>query len=185
MSPASSPLGPTAPAAGAAPRRRLLRTAALVALYPLYPFFPLIGPASAQPQQGQAVVWQEVTLLDGTRWGPAQARGKQVIVVFWSTTCPFCLRHNAHIEKLRRAATGRALEIITVARDKDPAAVKAYLARHGYGFQVTMAQDAMAAALSRRKVIPLTVLVDRQGRLGQVIPGEMFEDDVMEWLRLG
>jgi len=185
MSPASPPLGPTAPAAGTAPRRRMLRSAALVALYPLYPLYPLIGQASAQPQQGQAVVWPEVTLLDGTRWGPGQAQGKQVIVVFWSTTCPFCLRHNAHIEKLRRAATGRALEIITVARDKDPAAVKAYLARHGYGFQVTMAQDAMAAALSRRKVIPLTVTVDRLGRLGQVIPGEMFEDDVMEWLRLG
>ena len=26
--------------------------------------------------------------------------------------------------------------------------------------------------------------VDRQSRLQQVIPGEMFEDDVMEWLRL-
>jgi len=143
----------------------------------------LVSPASAQPRQGQAVVWPDVTLLDGTRWGAAQAQGKQVVVVFWSTTCPFCLRHNEHIEKLRRAAAGRALEIITVARDKDPAAVKAYLARHGYGFQVTMAQDAMAAALSPRKVIPLTVTVDRQGRLGQVIPGEMFEDDVMEWLR--
>jgi thiol-disulfide isomerase/thioredoxin len=142
-----------------------------------------MSPASAQTRQGQAVAWPDVTLLDGTRWGAAQAQGKQVIVVFWSTTCPFCLRHNAHIEKLRRVATGRALEIITVARDKDPAAVKAYLARHGYGFQVTMAQDAMAAALSPRKVIPLTVTVDRQGRIGQVIPGEMFEDDVMEWLR--
>ena len=159
-------------------RRQLLRTAALTALY------PLVGAASAQPQQGQAVVWPDVTLLDGTRWGPAQAQGKQVIVVFWSTTCPFCLRHNAHIEKLRRAVAGRPLEIITVARDKDPAAVKAYIARHGYGFQVTMAQDAMASALSRRRVIPLTITVDRQGRLGQVIPGEMFEDDVMEWLRV-
>ena len=160
-----------------APRRRLLRIAALTTLYPLF------GAASAQPQHSQVVVWPEVTLLDGTRWGPVQAQGKQVIVVFWSTTCPFCLRHNAHIEKLRRAAAGRALEIITVARDKDPAALKAYLARHGYGFQVTMAQEAMAAALSPRKVIPLTITVDRQGRLGQVIPGEMFEDDVMEWLR--
>ena len=179
MSTASSPRAPAALAARTAPRRRVLRAAALVALC------PMLGSASAQPQQGQAVVWPEVTLLDGTRWGPAQAQGKQVIVVFWSTTCPFCLRHNAHIEKLRRAASGRALEIITVARDQDPAAVKAYLARHGYGFQVTMAQDVMAAALSRRKVIPLTITVDRQGRLGQVIPGEMFEDDVMEWLRLG
>ena len=170
---AAQPLDPDAP------RRRLLRIAALTTLYPLF------GAASAQPQQSQVVVWPEVTLLDGTRWGQVQAQGKQVIVVFWSTTCPFCLRHNAHIEKLRRAAAGRPLEIITVARDKDPAAVKAYLARHGYGFKVTMAQDAMAAALSNRKVIPLTVTVDRQGKLGQVIPGEMFEDDVMEWLRAG
>jgi thiol-disulfide isomerase/thioredoxin len=107
-----------------------------------------------------------------------------VIVVFWSTTCPFCLRHNAHIDKLRRAAAGRPLEILTVARDKDPAAVKAYLARHGYGFQVTMEHGPLSAALSSRKVIPLTLLVDRQGRLGQEIPGEMFEEDVMDWLRL-
>ena len=169
----------TRPLVQGAHRRQVLRTAAVTALY------PLVGAASAQPQPGQVVVWPHVTLLDGTPWGPAQAQGKQVIVVFWSTTCPFCLRHNAHIERLRRSSAGRPLEIITVARDKDPAAVKAYLAKYGYGFQVTMAQDAMAAALSRRNVIPLTITVDRQGRLGQVIPGEMFEDDVMEWLRAG
>ena len=40
----------------------------------------------------------------------------------------------------------------------------------------------MAAALSSRRVIPLTLTVDRQGRLGREIPGEMFEEDVMEWL---
>ncbi len=135
------------------------------------------------PQPGHMVAWPEVSLLDGTRWGAAQAQGKQVIVVFWSTTCPFCLRHNAHLEKLRRAAAGRPLEILTVAREKDAAVVKAYLARHGYGFQVTLDQGPMSAALSNRRVIPLTVTVDRQGRLQQVIAGEMFEEDVMEWLK--
>jgi thiol-disulfide isomerase/thioredoxin len=138
--------------------------------------------AQGSKPAGRTVNWPEVTLLDGTRWGPAQAQGKAVIVVFWSTTCPFCLRHNAHIEKLRRAAAGRPLEILTVARDKDAGAVKTYLARHGYGFQVTMDQGPMAAALSSRRVIPLTLTVDRQGRLGREIPGEMFEEDVMEWL---
>ena len=137
----------------------------------------------SSPQKGQLVDWPEVTLLDGTRWGPAQAQSKPVIVVFWSTTCPYCLRHNAHIDKLRRAAAGRRLEILTVARERDATAVRAYLARHGYSFQVTLDHSAMAAALSSRKVIPLTVTVDRQGRLQQVIPGEMFEEDVMEWLQ--
>jgi thiol-disulfide isomerase/thioredoxin len=103
-----------------------------------------------------------------------------VIVVFWSTTCPFCLRHNAHVEKLRRALGDRPVRILTVAREKDAAAVRAYLARHGYGFAVTLDQAAMAEALSTRRTIPLTVLVDARGRLKQVIPGEMFEEDVME-----
>lgn len=159
-------------------RRRMLSALCLGALCGAAPAALSQGSKPA----GRVVNWPEVTLLDGTRWGPAQAQGKTVIVVFWSTTCPFCLRHNAHIEKLRRAAAGRPLEILTVARDKDAGAVKAYLARHGYGFQVTMDQGPMAAALSSRKVIPLTVTVDRQGRLGQEIPGEMFEEDVMQWL---
>ena len=159
-------------------RRRMLSALCLGALCGAAPAALSQGSKPA----GRVVSWPEVTLLDGTRWGPAQAQGKAVIVVFWSTTCPFCLRHNAHIEKLRRAAAGRPLEILTVARDKDAGAVKAYLARHGYGFQVTMDQGPMAAALSSRKVIPLTVTVDRQGRLGQEIPGEMFEEDVMQWL---
>ena len=164
---------PRAPA-----RRRMLSALCLGALCGAAPAALSQGSKPA----GRVVSWPEVTLLDGTRWGPAQAQGNTVIVVFWSTTCPFCLRHNAHIEKLRRAAAGRPLEILTVARDKDAGAVKAYLARHGYGFQVTMDQGPMAAALSSRKVIPLTVTVDRQGRLGQEIPGEMFEEDVMQWL---
>jgi hypothetical protein len=138
---------------------------------------------AAPAQPGEAVAWPVITLLDGQRWGPAQAVGRAMVVVFWSTTCPFCLRHNAHIEKLRRAAGGRGPGILTVCRDRDPAAVSAYLARHGYGFSVTLDHVAMAAALSARKVIPLTALVDRSGRLQQVIAGEMFEEDVMQWLQ--
>lgn len=139
-----------------------------------------VGPARA----GEVVTWPEVTLLDGTRWqGPPQA-GAATVVVFWSTTCPFCLRHNAHVEKLRRATQGRSLQILTVAREKDPATVRAYLQRHGYGFAVTLQADPMAQALATRKVIPLTVTVGRDGRLRQVIPGEMFEEDVMELARL-
>ena len=49
---------------------------------------------------------------------------------------------------------------------------------------VTLDAAPMAAALTTRRMIPLTVTVARDGRLKQVIPGEMFEDDVMELARL-
>ena len=83
-------------AARAPARRRMLSALCLGALCGAAPAALAQG---AKPA-GRVVSWPEVTLLDGTRWGPAQAQGKTVIVVFWSTTCPFCLRHNAHIEKL-------------------------------------------------------------------------------------
>jgi len=142
-------------------------------------------PATATPAApGERVAWPEVTLIDGRRWSAADARGKAVVVVFWSTTCPYCLRHNAHVAKLQQAAAGLPLEILTVARDRDPVAVQRYLAQHGYRFAVTLDHAPLAAALSARRMIPLTATVDRAGRLLQVIPGEMFEADVLELAHL-
>ena len=161
-------------------RRR--RALGLCAALPLVGASPPLHAAPAAP--GQVVAWPEVTLLDGSRWGPEQARGKPVVVVFWSTTCPFCLRHNAHLEKLRQATASKGLQILTVAREQEAARVQAYLSRHGYRFAVTLDQAAMAAVLSPRKVIPLTVTVDSRGHLRQVIPGEMFEEDMLELARI-
>ena len=152
-------------------RRAFLATAASCLAAPA-----LAAPAAA----GEAVRWPEVTLLDGTRWAPAAGRAQ--VVVFWSVSCPFCRRHNVHVDKLYRAAGDGGPQVLTVSRDRDAAAVRHYLAANGYAFPVSLDHDALAAALAARRVIPLTLLVDRQGRLKQAIPGEMFEEDVMELL---
>lgn len=132
---------------------------------------------------GQPVAWPAgVPLLDGRAWAPLP--GQAQIVVIWSTTCPFCRRHNAHVEKLHRALAGRPGAVLGVARDRDPAAVQRYMAANGYSFPVTLAWRPLAAALSTRNVIPLTATVGRDGRLKEVIPGEMFEEDVLELARL-
>lgn len=140
------------------------------------------GVRAAPAAPGEAVRWPEVPLLDGERWTPTPGRAQ--VVVFWSVTCPFCKRHNAHIDKLYRAAADGGPQVLTVSRDRDAAAVRRYLASNGYAFPVTLAHDALSAALAARRIIPLTVLVDRLGRLKQAIPGEMFEEDVMELLKL-
>ncbi len=144
------------------------------------------GAHAAPAAPGERVAWPEVALLDGSRFGPAQAAGRAMVVVFWSTACPFCRRHNPHVEKLHRAARaqGKALSVLTVSRDRDPDAVRRYAEQQGYSFPITLDAPALAAALTERRVVPITVTVDRQGRLTQVIVGEMFEEDVMELLGL-
>ncbi len=140
--------------------------------------------AHAAPAAGEAVAWPDVTLLDGSVWGAKQVAGKAVVVVFWSTTCPFCRRHNQHVEKLHQQARGRPLEVLGVARDRDATAVRRYAAAQGYSFPITTDHARLAAALGPRNVIPLTITIDRQGRLQRSFPGEMFEDDVLEFMGL-
>jgi len=150
-----------------------------LAAAPALALAPWAGADTLPAQPGQPVQWpSDIPLLDGGRWAPAP--GQAQVVVFWSTSCPFCRRHNAHVDKLHRSLAGRPVSVLGVARDRDPAAVRRYIAQQGYGFPVTLAWQEMAAALSRRNMIPLTVSVDRQGRLREVIPGEMFEGDVMD-----
>ena len=138
-------------------------------------------------QPGEQVRWPAVQLLDGRRLAPEHWQGRAAVVVFWSTTCPFCQRHNVHVEKLHRAvqAAGLPLTVLGVARDRSAEAVRRHVAVHGYSFDVTLDAAPLRAALASRNMIPLTAAVRRDGRLAQVLPGEMFEDDVMELLELG
>jgi thiol-disulfide isomerase/thioredoxin len=167
------------------PPRRSLLLAGVAAAAGLRAGAAFADPASPAAA-GERVQWPDVMLLDGTRFGAAQAAGQAVVAVFWSTTCPFCRRHNPHVEKLHRAAraAGRPLRVLGIARDRDAELVRAHARERGYSFPITLDAAPLAAALSRRNLIPLTVTVDRQGLLRQVIPGEMFEEDVLELLAL-
>jgi thiol-disulfide isomerase/thioredoxin len=160
-------------------RRRVLGAAALA--------LPVRQAVAAPAAQGQLVVWPAVRLLDGSGLAPAHWQGRAAVVVFWSTTCAFCRRHNQHVDKLYRAAAalpGQPLQVLGVARENDAARVQRYAQQQGYHFPITLDSRAMAAALSERNRIPLTAVVARDGRLKQVLPGEMFEEDVMELLQL-
>ncbi len=143
-------------------------------------------PAGAAPAaKGEPVRWpQSLRLLDGDVWRAEQFRDRAMVLVFWSLSCPFCLRHNVHVEKLHRAAAGQALTVLGVVRERDDAALRRHMRQHGLSFAVTQDAEPLAAALNPRRSVPVTVTVDRQGRLRELIPGEMFEEDVLGLLKL-
>lgn len=156
-------------------RRGLLACAALAPLAPALAAEPL--------GRGALVQWPKgVTLIDGARWQPEA--GQAVVVVFWSLHCGFCERHNEHVEKLHRAAAGKPLRVIGVLAESDREAARRRMAQRGWTFPLTVDREPLAAALAVRRSVPFTVTIDRQGRLRERIPGEMFEADVLELLKL-
>ncbi len=166
-------------------RRQLLRALPAALAIPA-----LGGPARAQQPPAAAadaaVAWPTIELLDGTVWSPDSWRGQAGVLVIWATWCPFCVRHNPHVDALHRAAqaAGRPLRVLAASLDRDPELVRRYVRERGYAFPVTMGAEALRARFGLRRVTPTTVTFDRRGRLLQRIPGEMFEEDVMALIGL-
>ncbi len=135
--------------------------------------------APAYPATGDPVRWPAVQLLDGRALAAPSLQQRAAVLVFFSTTCPFCMRHNQHVQKLAAASAGLPLQVLGLAQDRSAEDVKRYLVKQGLHFDVSLDEPALRAALSPRRVIPLTCVLDRGGRLRELIPGEMFEADVL------
>lgn len=132
--------------------------------------------AAAEPRP---VVWPAVRTLDGQPLPAPWLQGRATLVVFFSTSCAFCRRHIARLALLQQGQPALALQVLLAAQDSPVAAVPAYLVEQGWRFTTTLDSSPLHAALSPRRVVPLTCVIDRAGLLREVIPGEMAEDDVM------
>ena len=139
--------------------------------------------ASTAVAMGETVRWPEIRLMDGRLVGSPSATAAAHVIVFFSTTCPFCARHNDHVQRLFERARGQPLRVVGVAEDREDRRVRTYLERRGLGFDVSMDDELLRPALTQMKGIPLTCVIDRQQRLREVIRGEMFEADVLDLLK--
>ncbi len=150
-------------------RRRLLVALLTAALF---------APAAAALSVGDRVAWRDVVLLDGTTLPASRLVGRPVVVELWASWCPFCKNQNPRLEALWRDHGGRGLEFVTFSIDKDPAKARAYMAQHGYTFPAAMADAEVMRTFGARKGLPLLYVVGADGRVVQVEPSEMFDEDV-------
>jgi len=123
--------------------------------------------------------WPPLVSVHGQPLGPLPGQGVPGVVVFWATWCAYCRRHNAHLDRLYREADPLRLRVLGVATDGDAARVRRHLQATGWRFPVVMDEGRLRQRFTPRSRVPMTCVLDAQGRLEQAIPGEMAEADVL------
>src|SRR5574340_1504540 len=83
--------------------------------------------------------------LAGTERTLADYRGKVVLLNFWASWCPPCLREMPSMERLREKMAGRPLAIVALDSAEAPEEVSAYLSRIKLGFPVLLDQIGRAS----------------------------------------
>jgi peroxiredoxin len=101
--------------------------------------------------------------------------GKQVILLnFWQTWCEPCVAEFPHLRRMYEANKDKGFIIFGVAMDgpETVANVPAFAKRNQLNFPVLLDEDSHIAAIyNPKKSAPLSVLIDRSGRIAVIREG--------------
>ncbi|MEN8171096.1 MAG: TlpA disulfide reductase family protein [Pseudomonadota bacterium] len=116
-----------------------------------------------------------VTTLNGKTISIASLQGKPLLVTFWATTCPGCIKEMPHLVDLYKELAPRGLEIIAIAMDYDPEdQVRTMVSQKQLPYPVAIDKDGSAAlAFGGVSLTPSSFLIDPKGRIVQYKLGEM------------
>lgn len=112
-------------------------------------------------------------------------RGKVLVLNFWATWCPPCIKELPEFDRLQRAKAAAGVQVVGLAVD-GPTPVRQFLARQPVGFPVGLA-GFEGTDLSKRLGntsggLPFTVVFDRQGRLRHRKLGQTAFDELENWV---
>lgn len=102
--------------------------------------------------------------------------GKLIVLNFWATWCPPCLKEIPEFIELQEAYGDQGFQIIGVAVD-DEEAVREYVEKVGMNYPSLVVQDE-GVMLAKRYgngigALPYTVIINRDGEISNTIRGEL------------
>ena len=148
-----------------------------------------IAPANASQNNiiGKPAPSFKLLDLNGKEVSSSSYKGKVVILDFWATWCPPCVKEIPHFIELYDKYKDQGLEIIGISVDQQGTGiVKAFKQRYKINYPILMADRQVATAYGNIRSIPTTFVIDKSGNIQRVYVGyrdkAVFEADIKELL---
>jgi thiol-disulfide isomerase/thioredoxin len=123
---------------------------------------------------------------EGTPFDWSSLRGQPLLLNFWATWCPPCVKEMPELDRFHREFSAAGWQVVGLAID-GPTPVKEFLAKVKVGFGVALAGfggTELAQTLGNTAGgLPFTVLIDARGRIRHRKMGATHFDELAAWAR--
>jgi thiol-disulfide isomerase/thioredoxin len=145
------------------------------------------GPTGIPLAAAELAFWQaSFTQPDGQTLALAPLRGQPLVLNFWATWCPPCVKEMPELDRFAKAFAARGGRGIGLAVD-NPTAVRQYLAKAPVGYSIGLAGfdgTQLSRSLGNHTgALPFTAVFDRRGAVVQRKLGETSFDELNGWVR--
>lgn len=118
-------------------------------------------------------------LLSGDSWNLNDHRGQVIAINYWATWCGPCWQETPMLVSLSHEYGRQGFVIVGVATDERnsaeiPPAVLRFIERFHVDYPVAMTAP-MSQVAYAMEGLPTTILIDRRGRIAQIIVGALQE----------
>jgi peroxiredoxin len=145
--------------------------------------------APALPAAGAAAPDFALKNAAGKNLRLSELRGEVVLLNFWATWCGPCRQELPHLDKIHGQYRNAGLTVLAINIDNDRANAEAMLQKLGVRVPTLYDADKRVSKLYEVDTMPLTVIIDRDGRVRYVHRGyragfeQKYEQQVRELLR--
>jgi len=123
--------------------------------------------------------------VDGTPRSLAEFRGRPLLINYWATWCPPCIKEMPVLDAFATEQGAKGVAVVGIALD-EPDAVRQFLQRVPVAYpnliEAPGAGDSSVALGNSRNVLPFSVLADAQGRVLAVRAGSFDAAQLRRWV---
>jgi len=101
----------------------------------------------------------------GEMRGADDYKGRVVLLNFWASWCPPCREEFPSLERLQQKLGGKEFTVLAVSVSDSEEGIGRFLAGRKPVFDILMDDDGKVSTAFRARGVPVTYLLDRQGRL--------------------
>ncbi|MFN2576710.1 MAG: redoxin domain-containing protein [Pyrinomonadaceae bacterium] len=119
--------------------------------------------------------------LNGRIFDLNDFKGKVVLLNFWATWCPPCRQELPELIKLQRDYSRRGLQFVGITYPPEKLSrVRQFARRARISYPIALGTKETKLLFSSTETLPITVIIDGQGKVRDVIEGVMYKDEFDE-----